>query len=175
MKNFYFYNKTQKAYSLVEVMVSLAVIAVIISILFNTLLVTLRVSYKNFARSLVREELSQISAFIARDIRNADKINVCSLTDCEIVRDGILVKWSLCSGEKVCRQESFDGINYTNVYETPNIVKVTFLNFESGFGENENLAQKNIIFTIVADHVNNNLSISNVTRQQSVSTRNYTR
>ncbi|BCX13864.1 MAG: hypothetical protein KatS3mg085_396 [Candidatus Dojkabacteria bacterium] len=167
--------KTKKGYSLVEVVVSLAIIAIIITILFNTVLITIRISYKNFARSLIREELSEISTLISRDVRNADQILSCTGSACEMVRDGVIIRWTLCDSVSVCRQESQDGINYVNLYQTLDFIIINLLNFENGFGVDENLAQRNIVFTMVAEHSNPDLSISNVIRQQSVSTRNFSR
>lgn len=170
--------KLKKAYSLIEVVISLAIIAVILTILFNTILVTLRISYRNFTRSFVREEVAQATTLLSRDIRNADEILNCGgITEsnsCTVVRDNTLIRWELCA-DSICRAESLDGNNFTTIFETADTIEVSQFTFINGFALNPNAAQQNIVFTLVAGHENEDLNISNVIRQQSVSTRNYTR
>lgn len=169
--------KRKKAYSLVEIIISMAVIAVVLTILFNTILITLRISYRNFSRSLIREEISEIASSINRDVRNADELLFCGGNQCQLLIDGTIIDWNLCSQDtsKICREESADGTSFTNTYESPSFVLVSQFEFASGFVGSSNEAQNNILFTIVAAHENESLNISNVVRQQSVSTRNYVR
>lgn len=178
MKHLQTRKKYKKAYSLVEVIISMAVIAVILTILFNTILITLRISFKNYSRSVIREEITEVASSISRDVRNADLVLGCggipATNNCSVVLDGKIIQWYICDN-KICKDESIDGVSFVNVYTSPNNFEVVQLDFSNGFSSDTNQAQTNILFTIVASHTNKNLNISNIIRQQSVSTRNYVR
>ncbi len=169
--------KTKKGYSLVEIIVSLAIIGIILTILFNTLITTLRISFKTFARSFTREELSQVTTFVARDIRNSDSLNDCGSIagseNCRLYIDGEIVDWSLCLSTRICKSVSQDGITFTNTYVSSPSVAISKVEFSSTFGVSDNPTRENILITIVGGHATQSLGISNIIRQQTVSTRNY--
>jgi prepilin-type N-terminal cleavage/methylation domain-containing protein len=54
-------NSRANGYSLVEIVVSLAIVGVVLSMLSNVLINSIIISQKSLSRSFVREELAQIS------------------------------------------------------------------------------------------------------------------
>lgn len=162
----------KKAYSLLEVVVSLGIIAIIIVIFFNALFLSLQITFKNLGRSLIREEISTISSFILQDLRNADVVSVCEGNSCNLSRNGEIIEWSVCEENKICRNIII-GEDQGVSYKTSNIFSLNSIQFEPGFVANSSDLRNNILLTISAAHTNPNLNINNVVRQLSISTRNY--
>lgn len=171
-------SKVKSAYSLVEVIVSLAIVGVILTVLFNTLIVSLRISYNSFARSFTREEVSQIATLVTRDIRNAESVIACgeieSVESCDLVVDGTQIRWTECGEQQVCRQVYDEETqNYSDNYTSSNSVRIDVFSFAAIFDTSTSAARKIIFVTINASHKNENLNINNIVRQQSITTRNY--
>lgn len=172
--------KNKKGYSIVEVLVSLGIMAVVITMLFNVLIVGIESSLKIIARSFVREEISSITGQITRDVRNSDRITSCGETStqnsCEFFKNNIRYRWTLCtdSTNRVCKYDMTNSASPTTVYRSSQNVNITTLDFAQGFGVSETEKSKNILFTIIGSHTNSYVNVNNVFRQTSISTRNFT-
>lgn len=166
-----------KAFSLAEMMVSMAIIAVLIPMLSNVMITSIIVSQKSFARSFVREELASITEKIAADLRSATTIVSCQgdlgSASCQMITNETIT-WTTClvgatGNLQVCKKDA----NGNVVYASSPSVKITKFTFEQGFDVNGTSSRKNILLTIVASHVNQNFKVQNVLLQTSISTRNY--
>ncbi len=176
--------KTKKAYSLLELVISLAIIAIASIVMINFLITSVKVSISSLARSTVREEVSNDVTLMSRDIRNADKIvslscpqdgsNVCEI---ELVVSGNQYKWSLCQDGSVFRvcKDLWDQTTstYINQYTSTKNVNIDFMDISYGYSSSTNSSELNIVLTISASHAITGLDINNVIRQASASTRNY--
>lgn len=171
--------KYKKGYSIVEILVSLAILSIVITMLFNVLIVGLQGSLKIIARSFVREELSSITALIAKDIRNSDRVINCgeslAQNSCEFFKNNIRYSWSICTDDelRICKYDLSDIGNPVKVFENSLNVNVTLLEFAQGIGAGVSQDSRNILITLVASHNNSYVNVTNVFRQTSVSTRNY--
>lgn len=166
-----------KAYTLAEIVVSLGIIGIIITIFFNVLIVSLKITFKNIARSSTREEITTVTNLISKDLRNAIVVSDCGQTAvseyCELVVDNEEVRWEKCSSdpERICKVDVESG---NVVYQSDENFKLTTLTFENSFSDtSSNVSQKVILLTLVADHVNPDTNVNNVVRQTAISTRNY--
>jgi len=144
--------------------------------LFSVLILSLQITFKILARSVVREEIANVSSLISRDIRNADNLTNCGIgstssTTCEIVLNGDKFQWSLC-GDRICKDQVLASGNI-NVFTSSPTVKFSTVGFDIGFSDSTNTARQNILITLVGSHTNTNFNVNNVLRQTSVSTRNY--
>lgn len=164
--------KNKKAFTLMEMTVSLGITAILIVIFFNALIISMRVSFKNVARSSIREELTTIVNEISNDIRNADSIVSCEGATCEIQQRETTVIWSACEN-RVCKYENNNGNGNVLVFQSIGELSLQSLLFERGFVQNDNIVRTNILITAVGSHTNQSLNINNVFRQTSASTRNY--
>jgi hypothetical protein len=164
--------KRKKAYSLIEIVVSLGIIGVVIIIFFNSLIIAIRVTFKSFARSNLREEMSNVTNLVIRDVRNADALISCSSGNtCTFIKDGKEYTWAICASEggKICKTQGSEV-----VFETSDVLNVNSFNFEQGFSVvNNDVLRNNILFTLVGSHSNENMNINNLVRQTAISTRNY--
>jgi prepilin-type N-terminal cleavage/methylation domain-containing protein len=173
------YHKPKKAYSLLEVIISLAIVGMAITIMFNFLILSLQVSLSSFARSFIREEISNNLALISRDIRNADKINNCGQNDiansCEIILDGEKIVWSKCGqgSTQICKDKILPTGEIVNLFTSSSNFIVSSLDFVQGYLANTSNTKINIIVTISGDHANKSLKVKNIIKQSSISTRNY--
>jgi type II secretory pathway pseudopilin PulG len=165
--------RRKKAYSLVEVIVSLGVIGVVIVIFFNALVITLQISFRTIARSNVREEMSALTNQVIRDIRNADSITNCGTggSICELVIDGNIISWEICNSDRICK--TINGSERNVVYQSSSALKITRFTFEAGYIDNPTAIKNNILFTVIGSHRNESLKINNLIRQTAISTRNY--
>lgn len=165
------------AFSLVELIVSMAIIGIILLMLNTVIINTAIIAQKSLARSFVREELATIADLVSSDIRKADRVGVCSGSlsgrdlRCEIFGLDSVV-WQICSIDSV------DYICRTDPSGTPLFTSSTTLGlqeatFEIGFSSGITDTRRNVIFTIIGGHANENFGVSNVVRQSVVSTRNY--
>lgn len=166
----------KKAYSLLEVVVSLAIIAVMMVMLTNILIISLSVAAKTAARSNVREETSNILANIKRDVRNAELINSCSGENDQAVCEGVLAvsgkfTWKLCDNEDgtkgVCKFDASGNI----IEKSPEYLTIDKLLFDVGFDKTRD--KRTILVTIVSSYKGGDLNIKNIVQQTSISTRNY--
>ncbi len=169
-------SKKLKAYSLVEIVVSLGIMGVVMTMLFSVLILSLQITFKILARSVVREEISNVSAEISRDIRNADDLTNCgvggtSSSVCEFVLNGDTFQWSQC-GDRICKDQILSTGDINVFTSTPNI-KFTTVSFDIGFSDSTDKARQNILLTLIGSHINESFNVNNVIKQTSVSTRNY--
>ena len=162
--------RLKKAFSLVEMVISIGIVSIIIVIFFNSLLISLDVTVRNTARSNIREEITSIASLIQRDIRSADLVDIpnCSGSSCEMIVEQDRITWYLC-GTRICKEDG----SSTIIFQSEEDIEFTSFTFEPGFVQNPTDAKNNILVTLVADHANAALDISNIIRQVSVSTRNY--
>ena len=171
-------NKRSRAFSLLEMLVSLAILAVIIPLLSNLLVDTIRSSLLLSARSSTREELSSLVALVRSDIRNADEIvncgeigNPASQLSCELIVEGNVVRWQACDSDPLVMCK-LDATNQELLNSSANF-KLESVRFEPGFGDSSIATQRSIIVTVVGSHQNTDLDINNLVVQTTVSTRNY--
>ncbi len=156
--------KKLKAYSLVEVVVTLGIIGILIVMLFNVILLALRSNTKIAGRSFVREQMSSVLSQISREVRNANNVSDCGDSSCEMIVAGKTIKWESCN-TSICRYE-----NGVLALQTSDTIKVEDFTFDSYPGTNNNQI---VVVTIIAGHANEVLEIDNLVNQISASTRNY--
>lgn len=170
--------KTKKAFSLAEMVVSLGVMSIVTLMLFNVLVTSIRVTYKTVARSFVREELSQSLSLISRDIKNADVVLGCGESGdsnkCDFILDGEYFSWGLCSNDnsRICKTK-IESDTSIEIYSSSPSLDIESLQFSPGFGDLSSQTQRNILITVIGEHANTKANVTNVIRQQGVSTRNY--
>jgi len=168
--------KNKKGYSILEVVVSLAIIAIMMVMLTNVMVISLTVSAKTSARANAREEVSNILANMKRDIRNAEVIKSCSGDNDSAICEGILsisgaFTWGLCTendGTKIVCKKDRNGVI---IESTPSHINIDTLSFDVGFDETPD--RRTIIVTIIASNESAKLNVKNVIQQTSISTRNY--
>jgi prepilin-type N-terminal cleavage/methylation domain-containing protein len=156
--------KKYKAYSLIEVLVTLGVIGILIVMLFNVILISLRSNTKIAARSFVREQISTLLSQISREIRNAESVSECSGLSCDYVLNGKDIIWTSCTNA-ICKYE-----NGQLSYQSSDTINVSSVTFDSYPGTTGNQI---VLITATASHTNASLGINNVINQISTSTRNY--
>lgn len=156
--------KKYKAYSLVEVIVTLGIIGILIVMLFNVILLALRSNTIIAGRSYVREQTSSVLSQISREIRNADEVKNCAAGSCEFRLNGKDIKWESC-GLSICRYE-----NTQLSLQTSDTINMNSLVFDVYPGVNDNSV---VLVTITAGHSNPALNITSVINQISTTTRNY--
>lgn len=169
--------KNLTGFSLVELIVSMAIVAIILLMLNSVIINTAIVAQKSLARNFVREELATISDLVSSDIRKADRVGNCSgkFSDgsmyCEIFGIKNYV-WQVCDingTDHICRTDASGAPVFANSAD----LLVQEASFEIGFSGGITNTRKNIIFTVVGSHQNPNMDVSNIVRQAVVSTRNY--
>ncbi len=168
------FKKNKKGYSLVELAVSLGIIAIAMVIFFNSLVVAMRTSLRNAVRSSMREELSIVAELISKDFRNADLVldANCNGNTCSMRQGNTVVRWHLCSG-RVCRRIAVGGGAENLVFETSADLNITTFTIERGFIESSTPTQNNLLITIIASQSNSTFNINNLIKQFTMSTRNY--
>lgn len=174
-------NNGFKAYSLLEITVSLGIMAIATVLMMNFLVISLRLSSVSIARSFVREELSNLTVLISKDFRSSELPPVCEFTvdsKCILTIDSKKIRWGLCNENQVCKDElnSVTG-EYQNMFTTSDNILINYFRFESGFGEVETptggvVSSNSIVLTVSAGY-NSNIGVDNVIRQSSFSLRNY--
>lgn len=175
-------HKRKKAFSILEMMISLVVISFILLIFFNTIITSLKLSYQNLGRSLVREEATAFTLIIADDIGNADLISTCEKTSCHMLVEGEDIAWGVCDEtgalierdelqptDFICKIDESDG---SIIYTSDSKILLRSLEFEVSTPAADGIAQ-NVLVTVVATHQTENLNIGDIVRQVSVSTKNY--
>ena len=178
-------NKKLKGYSLLELLISLSIIAIATTVMINFLVISVKITVQTLARSFVREEISSSVLLIARDIRNSDKIISIDCpstgsTTCEIrlTANGQIYRWRKCadgSTFRVCKDQYNSATTaFDNIFTSSPNVNIDFMYVDYGYSLVDNNAELNILVTLQASHARPALNISNVIRQSSASTRNYT-
>lgn len=180
------------AYSLLEMLITLAVFAILLTMIINVLLISIEAGRKISSRSRVRGDLSEVSVMIRRDFRNATKIDSsnCGLSvglflgksACVFSLSGINYAWvqgndtNGCPTSKLCKmKESSPGI-YELFYQSSDILE--FQNdtkFElEVYSENESVTQGILLATLFAvPPVASNLDVPLQVRQVNVFARNF--
>ena len=180
--------KLKKGYSLIEIIISLAIMGFAITVMFSFLILSLQVSILSLSRSYVREEISNISGQVARDIRNADYVincgDVANPESCELVQNGVNYIWQKCDSNgtvninpvfntRSCKFKINTANQKEAMFVSSNTLIIQNFEFSLGYTDSSSEAKTNIVFLINASHSNSNYNIKNVIRQTSVSTRNY--
>ncbi len=170
--------KTKKAFTLIEILVSLGITSIVMVIFFNILILTFKLTFISVGRSFVRENISNLSSLISTDVRNADAIISCREKICEIVIRNQSVTWKMCDGSgqsnRVCRTtKSAQGVE-TTTYKSPSEINIgTFVFEETAVSSEVTSKQGNVTITIVGSHNDPKVNVKNIINQVSVSTRNY--
>lgn len=181
-----------KAFSLLEMIVSMGIIGIVMAMLSNILVLSIQISQESLARSFVREEVTNITNQITNDIREAEAIIQCDgeaqNAFCQI-GIGDIFTWEVCTNpdtvfqrcEKnatAAQQGSMvlikrNGANEIVFVSSPNLA-INAIRFEPGFDSGTGgVIRRNVLFTIVGSHKNPRLNVKNVLRQSAISTRNY--
>jgi len=180
------------AYSLLEMLVTLAVFAILLTMIINVLLISIEAGRKIASRSRVRGDLSEISVMIRRDFRNASKIDStnCGVSvglfsgksACVFNLSGINYAWvqgdgtNGCPALKVCKMKESTPGNYDLFYQSSEI-----LEFQNGtrfevqiYDENESTTQGILLATLLAaPPLDSNLDVPLQIRQVNVFARNF--
>ncbi len=168
----------KKAYSILEIIVSLSIVGFAMVVMINFLILGLQISIFSLARSFIREEMSNISTLISRDLRGADIIVACGdvvpTNMCEFVINGERFRWELCDNNtRVCKNQII-GTQVTTVFTSSQAMKANSLEFIYGaIYDTSNQSAFNVIVTLSASHATENYNINNIVKQTSVSTRNF--
>lgn len=167
-----------KAFSLMEMVVTMGILAIIITMLSNILINTILVSQRTFARSFIREEIADIADKIALDIRQANIVTTCEgegeAVLCHMITNEPIT-WSLCdlTGDgtnlQICKQDEDGNVLFAS---SPSL-KVVQFTIEQGYEAQGSNRQRNILVTVVGSHINTSYAVNNVVSQTAVSTRNY--
>lgn len=170
------FKKAFGAYSLLEILATLAIVSIIIVMLTDVLIITLEISRKSYVRSIVREEQNDILTRIGKDLRNARFVGECQgeneTASCQVGLDQIYY-WKLCdryeqTGSDLCKM---DYGQETILEKTSDNINIDLLRFEEGLSDS--MGRKSILVTLVVSYKDDEINISNQTRQIVVSTRNY--
>jgi len=167
-------NKNLRAYSLLEMLISLAIVAIVMMMMTNTLVITIEISRKSFARSIVREEQNNLLTKIEKDIRNARYVSGCTGENdqarCEVGLDKPYI-WTTCDrdgGFYVCKKDSSESVVIEGFSED---IKVDYFSFQEGLADAE--GKKSILVTLAVSHSDPSYEVTNQVRQIIISTRNY--
>ncbi|MBD3280759.1 prepilin-type N-terminal cleavage/methylation domain-containing protein [Candidatus Dojkabacteria bacterium] len=171
-------DNAKAAYSLLEVLVTLAIVTILMVMLTNTLLLSLDISRKSLARSNLREEQNDILNKISKDIRNAKFVETCSGVNenakCEVLLDRRYT-WTLCEDDEenvslICKKVG--GADEDQILERSNerMVVKTF-SIEEGIVETD--GKKTIVVTLIVNYNSDTIDIEDQIRQVVISTRNY--
>lgn len=107
--------KTEKAYTIIELLVSMSIFSMILVIFSQVLFSSLRIANDNLLRANFRESITEVFDLIKRDVRNADNITECTGTSCTFS----LVKtyrWAKCD-DSICKYEKIYNPNGTLLRE----------------------------------------------------------
>lgn len=166
--------KKLKGFSLIEIIVSLAIVSIILILFFNIITGILNTAIKTNARAAAREEMSLLSNLVRQDIRNANVISDCNESSCELVTNEGQIEWNRCDDNEnlVCRYTNNNGVRELT-YKMPEFLEAETFSFDVGFSEDTDTTKQNIIFNLAANHTNEELEIENIVVNTSTSTRNY--
>ncbi len=168
------FRKKIKAYSLLEILITLAIVTIIMVMLTNVLFLTLDIARKSFARSFVREEQNNLVTKIEKDIRNARFVESCEgegeTAMCEVYLHDMFI-WTTCQREGkdpyVCKKDKNGNI----IEGMSEAIRLDQFSFEEGLSDSP--AKKSILLTLVVSHKDSKYEINNQVRQIAISTRNY--
>lgn len=179
-----------KAYSILEVLITLALFGVLIAMLSNILLLNFKTSRQVAYRSKIREELSELVSLIQRDMRNADYVVLAECGNGQLINNQATVDGCKMSHVEefvwvnqtyqACRDSSIVDINRickidssgNVIYKTSDEIQIDQINFDI-LTEGLDGKQATIIITLIASAANPNWEVDNQVRQITVSTRNF--
>ncbi len=145
--------KDKKAYSLMELLVSMAIFGMLMIMLTQILFSSLKISQENYLRSVYRESLSEVFDFMKRDIRNANVIVDCQADVCHISHTQEVI-WTKCADQiSICKYvQNPETLEFEKVKETVDNIYVKDLKFEmASFDEvisNTGYTNNTIIVTV---------------------------
>jgi len=175
-KSFKTCSTNKKAFSLLEVIVSLTIIGFCTIMMMEFMILSFRITAVGLGRSLVREELANVMNLVGRDFRNSDFAPTCLAdgSSCEFFVEGIRYKWYRCvSDTRVCKDKFNSSTNsFVNVYTISSNVTINYFKFESGFSQASSTGNSNLILTISASHSNATLGFNYCIKQSSFSLKN---
>lgn len=175
-------NKSIKAYSIVEILVTLAIFGVLSVFLMQSLFNNLALSAKISARSQIRSELDQTLALIEKDFRNANDIttNNCDDEDvtilgvryeskCQININGTPYYWVFDQQTNKLYRIHSGSIDFSS----SDLIEIEDMSFVVNLEDDNKTATPyaNILITLRAQ--NEGLKVYDQIRQLSVTTRNY--
>lgn len=170
----------KKAYSLLEVLITLVIVNIILLMVSNILVLSLKISIQAHERSKAREELTNIVNLIRRDIRNANSVTqIENESELKLNAQVQNLIWKPCEGspDQICKYITTVGNpNLIETYRSHQRLKITDLSFieqESDLYGGYVNYQISILMTIQADHTIESYNIHNLYRQVLISTRNY--
>jgi prepilin-type N-terminal cleavage/methylation domain-containing protein len=165
----------QKGYSLLEVLITLVIVAILIVMLSNIMIMGIKSSLKIQARSQVREEISKIEKLIKQDLRNSANLGSdCTQEEsCTIHKDSQVYKWYLCEGNRICR-DTLDPNTNTFVPQFKSSSKIEIDQFSvQQISTATTPNASTMAITIIGGHSVESLDISNIYRQFIISPRTY--
>lgn len=102
----------KEAYSFVEVIISISIIAMLLVMLFNIVIQSIKITKAIVDINFIENEISVINSVLDYDFKNADVLSNCNISGtCSFFKDNNLYEWKLCD-QKICKFEIKDGQNY---------------------------------------------------------------
>ncbi len=173
--------------SLLETVITIGIFGLLMAMLMQTLLLNIQISRRITERSRVREELTALTGFIQRDMRNASVIdaNQCGLVELDnspthddpefgcVMSHVSTVMWvyghDSCPTDSICKIDIATG---DILYNSADILKIDQANFELQTFEVDG-SKGVLMVTLYASPANPNWDVSQQVRQISVATRNF--
>ena len=194
-------NKNIKAYSLLEMLITLVVFAILMTMIVQVLILSIESGRQIAGRSKVRGDLSEIAVMIRRDFRNASRINdaqcgenvtfqnpdgtnvVDGTTACVFNLSGVNYAWvygypgKLCPENKICKLKQNASNTYELYYQSSDILKFDTVGtrFELTLYQQTDTTTQGIVLVTLMANVSDNVKIDVATqyRQVGVFTRNF--
>jgi prepilin-type N-terminal cleavage/methylation domain-containing protein len=170
----------KKAFSLLEVLVTLVIVNIILLMVSQILVISLKLSIQAHERSKAREDLTTIVNMIRRDVRNANSVKqIDPANELSINAQVQNITWKLCGDEatRICRHIFNTKTNLEEVTFQSNarlnISDISFIDQSSDAFGGDIHHQLSILFTIQAEHSVESYNIKNLYRQVLISTRNF--
>ncbi|RMD77761.1 prepilin-type N-terminal cleavage/methylation domain-containing protein [Candidatus Dojkabacteria bacterium] len=98
--------KNKAAYSLIEVLVSVSILAILVVMMLNTVLLSFKVVLVAAYRSKSVEVVNDLNSLISYDIRNSANLIECddNSVSCIVLLNGKRYVWKLCQ-DLICKYE----------------------------------------------------------------------
>jgi prepilin-type N-terminal cleavage/methylation domain-containing protein len=143
---------SKKAFSMIEMLVTMAIFGMFSVMLLNSLLLNIKLSTKINLRSRVRSEMEEVATFIQRDIRNASEVFVGSCnpscgSSLTLRINGVDCTWRLVAGnsyiERICPTRPSMNLR------TSTLLYLTRLNFSRTSAATDELATYKYVNVLV--------------------------